>query len=80
MSIKKDEAYFGQYINKIFTLPNGDTNYALVDVKKIGKTFYFIYIGVSSSYFKILFVHVYLLLGLAQWIHSITVERVPHCL
>ena len=48
MSIKKDEAYFRQYINNIFTLPNGDTNYALVDIKKIGKTFYFVYIGFEN--------------------------------
>ena len=49
MSIKKDEAYFRQSINKIFTLPNGDTKYALVDVKKSGKIFYYIYIGFENT-------------------------------
>ena len=45
MVLKKDEAYFRQNINKIFTLPSGDTKYALVNVKKLGKTFYYVYIG-----------------------------------
>lgn len=45
MSIKKDEAYFRQFINKIFTLPNGDKKYALVDVKKVSKIYYFVYIA-----------------------------------
>jgi hypothetical protein len=49
MSIKKDEAYFRQNINKIFTLPNSDTKYALVDVKKSGKIFYYIYIGFENT-------------------------------
>ena len=48
MSIKKDETYFRQYINNIFTLPNSDTKYALADVKKIGKTFYYVYIGFEN--------------------------------
>lgn len=48
MTPKKDETYFRQYINKLFTLPTGDTKYALVDVKKISKIYYFVYIGFEN--------------------------------
>lgn len=48
MPIKKDEAYYRQQINAIFTLPNRTDKYAIVDVKKIGKIYYYVYIGFET--------------------------------
>lgn len=48
MTPKKDEAYFRQYVNKIFTLPSGEAKYALVDVKKVSKIYYFVYIAFEN--------------------------------
>jgi hypothetical protein len=48
MPIKKDETYFRQYVNKLFSLPSRTDKYAIVDVKKIGKIYYFVYIGFEN--------------------------------